>query len=77
MRQQTDSAFLYYRTDQIKTSPATWEQAYQQAKGHSGIVYQGAPYEGLTCNFLELAYAAGGSALSADGKHAAIDCRPT
>ena len=28
-----------------------------------GIVYQGAPYEGLTCDFLELLFAAGGTVL--------------
>jgi len=57
--QQTDSAFLYYRTDQVKTPPKTWQDAYNLAKQKSGIVYQGAPYEGLTCDYLELAYAAG------------------
>jgi multiple sugar transport system substrate-binding protein len=73
MPQQTDAAFLYYRTDQIKTPPATWQEVYRQAKAQHGIVYQGAPYEGLTCNFLELAYAAGGRVLSDDGKQAEID----
>ena len=40
---------------------------------NDGIVYQGAPYEGLTCDFLELAYAAGGEVLSEDGKTSVID----
>ena len=40
---------------------------------NDGIVYQGAPYEGLTCDFLELAYAAGGEVLSEDGKRPVID----
>jgi trehalose/maltose transport system substrate-binding protein len=73
MPQQTDSAFLYYRDDQVKTPPATWQAVYQEAKANDGIVYQGAPYEGLTCDFLELAYAAGGQVLSADGKKSAIN----
>ena len=73
MPQQTDAAFLYYRTDQIKDQPATWQDVYTQAKANDGIVYQGAPYEGLTCDFLELAFAAGGSVLSEDGKTAQID----
>jgi trehalose/maltose transport system substrate-binding protein len=73
MPQQTDAAFLYYRTDQIKDPPATWQDVYTQAKANDGIVYQGAPYEGLTCDFLELAFAAGGSVLSEDGKTAQID----
>ena len=38
-----------------------------------GIVFQGAAYEGLTCDWLELAFAAGGSVLSEDGKKATID----
>jgi multiple sugar transport system substrate-binding protein len=66
--QSTDSAFLYYRTDQVPTPPTTWQQVYADAKQNSGIVYQGAPYEGLTCDFLELAFAAGGNVLSSDGK---------
>jgi len=73
MPQQTDAAFLYYREDQIKSPPATWQAVYQEAAKQDGIVYQGAPYEGLTCDFLELAYAAGGQVLSPDGKKAMID----
>jgi multiple sugar transport system substrate-binding protein len=73
MPQQTDAAFLYYRTDQVKEPPATWQQAYQLAADNDGIVYQGAPYEGLTCDFLELSYAAGGEVLNEDGTKAVID----
>jgi len=71
--QQTDSAFLYYRDDQVQTPPTTWQQVYDVAKQNDGIVYQGAPYEGLTCDFLELAFAAGGKVLSDDGKKSAIN----
>jgi multiple sugar transport system substrate-binding protein len=73
MPQQTDAAFLYYRTDQVKEPPATWQEVYDVAGQNDGIVYQGAPYEGLTCDFLELAYAAGGEVLSEDGTQAVID----
>jgi multiple sugar transport system substrate-binding protein len=73
MPQQTDAAFLYYRTDQVKEQPATWQEVYQVAGENDGIVYQGAPYEGLTVDFLELAFAAGGEILSEDGKKAVID----
>jgi multiple sugar transport system substrate-binding protein len=73
MPQQTDAGFLYYRTDQVKTKPTTWQQVYAQAKDTSGLVYQGAPYEGLTCNYLELAFAAGGQVLSADGRKSVIN----
>jgi multiple sugar transport system substrate-binding protein len=73
MPQQTDAAFLYYRTDQVDAVPATWQEVYDVASQNDGIVYQGAPYEGLTCDYLELAYAAGGEILSEDGKEAVID----
>jgi trehalose/maltose transport system substrate-binding protein len=73
MPQQTDAAFMYYRTDQVKEFPATWQEVYKVAGENDGIVYQGAPYEGLTCDFLELAYAAGGQVLSDDGKTAVIN----
>jgi multiple sugar transport system substrate-binding protein len=73
MPQQTDAAFLYYRTDQVDEVPATWQEVYEVADQNDGIVYQGAPYEGLTCDYLELAYAAGGEILSEDGKEAVID----
>jgi multiple sugar transport system substrate-binding protein len=73
MPQQTDAAFLYYRTDQVKERPATWQEVYQVAGENDGIVYQGMPYEGLTCDFLELAFAAGGQVLSEDGTEAVID----
>jgi multiple sugar transport system substrate-binding protein len=71
--QYTNSAFLYYRTDKIDSVPATWQDVYKQAGEKGGIVFQGAAYEGLTCDWLELAFAAGGSVLSEDGKKATID----
>jgi multiple sugar transport system substrate-binding protein len=73
MPQQTDAGFLYYRTDQVKEKPTTWQQVYEMANQGDGLVYQGAPYEGLTCNFLELAFAAGGKVLSDDGKKSEIN----
>src|SRR3954454_994976 len=70
----TDTGFLYYRKDKVKSPPTTWQDAYKQAKaGGKGLVYQGASYEGLTVHFLELAYAAGGKVLSADGKKSVIN----
>jgi multiple sugar transport system substrate-binding protein len=71
----TDAGFLYYRTDAVKTPPKTWQQAYSEAKSATpkGIVYQGGAYEGLTVNFLELAFAAGGKVLSPDGKKSEIN----
>jgi multiple sugar transport system substrate-binding protein len=70
---QSDAAFLYYRTDQVDSAPATWQEVYDLAAKNDGIVYQGAAYEGLTCDFLEIAFAAGGKVLSDDGKKAEFD----
>ena len=69
----TDAGLLYYRKDKVKSVPATWQDVYKEAKAGNGIVYQGASYEGLTVNFLELAFAAGGKVLSDDGKKSVID----
>ena len=71
--QVTGAGLLYRRTDQVPDVPASWQELYKQAEQHDGFAYQGAPYEGLTCNFVELASAAGGSILSEDGKQAAFD----
>jgi multiple sugar transport system substrate-binding protein len=73
MPQQTNAAFLFYRTDQVSEPPQTWQEVYATGAEENGIVYQGAPYEGLTVDFLELAFAAGGQVLSEDGQSAAID----
>jgi multiple sugar transport system substrate-binding protein len=69
----TNAGFLYYRTDKVSTAPKTWQQVYSDAKSDGGLVFQGARYEGLTVNFLELLYTAGGKAISDDGKKATID----
>jgi multiple sugar transport system substrate-binding protein len=73
MPQQTDAGFLYYRTDEVDSVPETWQAVYEQAAKTNGISYQGAAYEGLTCNFLELAFAAGGQVLSEDGSKSVIN----
>jgi multiple sugar transport system substrate-binding protein len=73
MPKQTDAAFLYYRSDQVDQVPETWQEVYRDAASKDGIVYAGAAYEGLTCVFLELAFAAGGSVLSEDGTQATIN----
>jgi multiple sugar transport system substrate-binding protein len=71
--QATDAAFIYYRDDKVSSVPATWQELYSEAQSKGGIVYQGAPYEGLTVDFLELAFAAGGQVLSSDGKKSVIN----
>ena len=70
----SDAAFIFYRTDKGSgQAPATWQDVYADAKKSGGLVYQGAPYEGLTCDYLELAFAAGGKVLSDDGKKSEIN----
>jgi multiple sugar transport system substrate-binding protein len=69
----TDAGFLYYRSDEVSSVPATWQAVYADAAKKKGIVYQGSSYEGLTVNFLELAFAAGGKVLSDDGKKSEIN----
>jgi multiple sugar transport system substrate-binding protein len=71
----SNAGFLYYRSDAIDSPPTSWQQAYQLAKSSKpgGIVYQGAAYEGLTVDFLELAFAAGGKVLSDDGSKSELD----
>jgi trehalose/maltose transport system substrate-binding protein len=69
----TDAGFLYYNDTKVKSVPATWQQVYQEAGQKGGIVYQGAAYEGLTCDYLELLFAAGGQVLNGDGTKAAIN----
>jgi len=70
---QTDAGLLYYRSDQVDEAPTTWQQVYEQAQQQDGIVYQGAAYEGLTVDFLEIAFGAGGSVISEDGTKATIN----
>jgi multiple sugar transport system substrate-binding protein len=70
---KTNAGFLYYRTDQVDSVPKTWQEVYEKAAQTNGIAYQGAAYEGLTVDFLELAFAAGGKVLSEDGKTAEIN----
>ncbi|TFF25322.1 ABC transporter substrate-binding protein [Jiella endophytica] len=80
----TDAPALYYRTDLLekygKEPPKTWSELAETAKeivdkeheaGNgqlTGFVFQGAPYEGLTCDGLEwVASSDGGRIVSAEG----------
>ena len=73
----TNAGFLFYRTDEEQKAPSTWEDVYKEAKEKKGLVYQGERYEGLTVNFLELLYSAGGKVLSDDGETVEIDSPET
>jgi multiple sugar transport system substrate-binding protein len=69
---QADTGLIYYRTDHVTEPPKTWQDLYSRAESEAGFVYQGAPYEGLTVDFLDVALSAGGQVLSEDGKKSAI-----
>ena len=66
---RTDAGLIYYRTDIIKTAPTTWDDLTSMAKASApskvkfGYVWQGAQYEGLVCDFVEVLYGYGGSVL--------------
>jgi len=66
---RTDLGLLYRRTDIVKTVPATWDDLTTTAKSVSpskikyGYVWQGAQYEGVVCDFVEVLYSYGGSVL--------------
>jgi multiple sugar transport system substrate-binding protein len=71
--QVTGAGLLYRRTDQVPDVPATWQDMYAEAAKHDGFAYQGAAYEGLTCDFIEVSSAVGGRIISPDGKKAEFD----
>jgi multiple sugar transport system substrate-binding protein len=64
----TNAGLVYYQKDKV-AAPTTWKQLYQEAAKAPGnsLVYQGKQYEGLTVNFLELLYSAGGQVLDESG----------
>jgi multiple sugar transport system substrate-binding protein len=70
----TNAGFIYWRSDEVGDQPpASWEAMYQKARQENGIAYQGARYEGLTVNFLELLYSAGGEVVNEDATEATAD----
>jgi multiple sugar transport system substrate-binding protein len=69
----TNAGFVYYRTDQADEAPASWEDMLSAAKEQDGFIFQGARYEGLTVNFLELLYSAGGNVVNEDASQATAD----
>ena len=80
-----DQGFMYYRKDLLAkeglSPPTTWEQLESEAKTQLqkarlvkyGFVWQGASYEGLTCNFMEYLASAGGTATNSDYTTATLD----
>src|SRR5215208_5163132 len=69
----SNAGFIYFRNDEVDSAPKDWETLYQEAQKGNGVVYQGFRYEGLTVNFLELLYSAGGTIVSDDGKESTAD----
>jgi multiple sugar transport system substrate-binding protein len=70
---QTGAGLLYRDEDAAPEAPTSWQDLYAKAKTEGKYAYQGAAYEGLTVNFLEVAFAAGGKVLSDDGTKAELD----
>ena len=79
-----DQGFMYYRKDLLAKEglqpPTTWEQVQSDAVKLKnaglvkyGFVWQGASYEGLTCNFMEYLTSAGGTATNSDYTKASLD----
>lgn len=79
-----DQGFLYYRKDLLAKAglpvPTTWEQLKSDAMTlqksgavQYGYVWEGASYEGLTCNFMEYLASAGGGAVNKSYSHATIN----
>lgn len=79
-----DSGFLYYRKDLLAKAhlpvPKTWQQLYNESKTlqHKnlvkyGYVWQGASYEGLTCDWMEFMTDAGGKVVNTSYTHSVID----
>ena len=64
----TNASLIYYMPDKV-SAPESWQQLYEEAGAAPGnaFVYQAQQYEGLTVNFLELLYSAGGEVLDKDG----------
>jgi multiple sugar transport system substrate-binding protein len=79
-----DQGFLYYRKDLLTKEgmpvPQTWEQLESDAQKLQkaglvkyGFVWQGASYEGLTCDYMEYLTDAGGTAANSDYTKASLD----
>jgi multiple sugar transport system substrate-binding protein len=79
-----DQGFLFYRKDLLQKQglsvPQTWEQLQSDAtklvkagQVKYGFVWQGASYEGLTCNFMEYLTDAGGTATNSDYTKATLN----
>lgn len=73
----TNAGLIYYQKDKV-AKPETRQQLYAEAgkAPGDGFVYRGKQYEGLTVNFLEMLYSAGGEVLN-DRGDVTIDSKET
>lgn len=74
----SDGGMLYYRTDLVKTPPATWDEMMSMcsiAKKNNMDCYAGQfqKYEGLTVNAAEAINGAGATIVAEDGKTPTVD----
>ncbi len=74
----TNTQLLWYRSDLVKTPPATWAEMIndsirlaKEGKPHL-IEIQGAQYEGVTVWFNTMLASAGGSVLTPDAQHVSL-----
>lgn len=78
-----DQGFFYYRKDLLAADhlpvPTTWEQVVKDSKIMQakkqvkyGYVFQGADYEGTTCDFMEFLTDAGGKVLNSGATKSAL-----
>jgi multiple sugar transport system substrate-binding protein len=70
--EQADAGLLFYRKDRISVPPTTWQALYRRAAPTKRLRYQASAYEGLTVNFLEIAYAAGAQNIVTANRYAHI-----
>jgi trehalose/maltose transport system substrate-binding protein len=79
-----DQGFLYYRKDLLAKEhlavPTTWEQLVSESETLQkaglvkyGFVWEGASYEGLTCNYMEYLTDAGGTATNSGYTSASLN----
>jgi len=79
-----DQGFLYYRKDLLAKEhlpvPTTWEQVMSESETLQkaglvkyGFVWEGASYEGLTCDYMEYLTDAGGTATNSSYTSASLD----
>ncbi len=67
-----DVGLLYWRTDLLEHAPRTLDELAADARAHPaatpvGYAWQGARYEGLVCDYLEVLSGMGGAILDRDG----------